>query len=591
MDRRNRATRAPGGRGRDDRPDPRTQWPDQLRVWPPEAEPDLRPARPPEELPIIAPEDFYPPARRRGHGAVAAAVVFTVLVMTGGGVWAVMGPSDCATADRVRIAADPGIAPVLRDLAERDAARTGCAQVEVQATESAEVAAALAAGAAPPDVWVPESSSWAGLASVGGARGPLRAGTSVARTPVILAVRQARTARLAAGLGAGADEPTWSMVSAGASAPGRLAVRLPDPRRSAVGQAALALGDLGGDLAALRDAIVPDPAAALDLLGSRRAKSAPVAVVATEQSLLARGGADAAGRAAMLYPKEGAVSLDHPYLVLVGDAAQRATALDFQDTITSADGRRAIRAAGFRDGDGRADDGREHAERGLRADEPARLAPLPPERTARALNSLGALTAPVRAVVLVDASASMRRAFAGGSSTRIDVAARLVREAAGRLPQGSHAAVWRFGAGLGSARPYRELLALGPVRGRSAEIRTVTRHLPTGVVGDTGLKEPVLAAFRELSARGSDRPGLVLLITDGARDTGTPDLDDLVAMLESEYDPERPVAVAVIDLGAEAGRRDLNRIAEATGGTAHVARDTRQAGQAVLDALTREREG
>ncbi|PZG24929.1 hypothetical protein C1I98_35040, partial [Spongiactinospora gelatinilytica] len=317
-----------------------------MRVWPPDDR-EVRPPRPPQDLPILSPEEFQAPRRGRGRAAVAASVVVMALTLATGGVWAVMGPADCAAADRVRVTAAPEIAPVLRALAERDADRTGCAQVSVRAGRSFDVAAALAAGEPGPDVWVPESSGWAGLAAAGGA--PARIGEargpSVARTPVILAVRQARAGRLAAAAG----RPTWDMVSAGGRA-GRFSFRVPDPRRWAVGQAVLGLGDLGKDLSALRAAIVPDPAAALDVLGG----DADVAAVTTEQRLFTHNAADPEVPAAGIYPEEGAVSLDHPFLVLTEDSTRRATALVFQDTATSAEGRRAVRQAGFRDGDGRA---------------------------------------------------------------------------------------------------------------------------------------------------------------------------------------------------------------------------------------------
>ncbi|WP_158578882.1 substrate-binding and VWA domain-containing protein [Spongiactinospora rosea] len=574
MVKRQRSTRTPARRRR---PDPRTQWPDQVRVWPPDDR-EIRPPRPPQDLPILSPEEFLPPPRRgRGRAAVAASVVVMALTLATGGVWAVMGPADCAAADRVRVTAAPEIAPVLRALAERDADRTGCAQVSVRAGRSYDVAAALAAGEPGPDVWVPESSGWAGLAATGGA--PARVGgvrgPSVARTPVILAVRQARAGRLAAAAG----RPTWNMMSAG----GRLSLRVPDPRRWAVGQAVLGLGDLAKDVSALRAAIVPDPAAALEVLGG----DAGVAAVTTEQRLFTYNAAEPEVPASGIYPEEGAVSLDHPYLVLTEDRTRRATALVFQDTVTSAEGRRAVRQAGFRDGEGRAGAGVDE-ERGLRAQEPPRLAPLPVARAARALDAIGEVTAPVRVLMLVDTSWSMRRRVPGTAGTRAALAGRLVREGIGVLPEGSSVGIWRFAHGLDGGRPYREVLEIGPVTGRSAKIRAASAGLATGVGGRAGLRESVLAAYREaVSHASADEPGLVVLITDGGPDSGSLGLDELVAALGEESDAKRPVAIAAVGFGPDAGRAELTRIAAATGGRAYLAGTVPRARQAIRDAVTR----
>ncbi|PZG40089.1 hypothetical protein C1I98_22680, partial [Spongiactinospora gelatinilytica] len=227
-------------------------------------------------------------------------------------------------------------------------------------------------------------------------------------------------------------------------------------------------------------------------------------------------------------------------------------------------------------------------ERGLRAQEPPRLAPPPVARAVRALDAIGEVTAPVRALMLVDTSWSMRRRVPGTSGSRAALVGRLVREGIGALPGGSSAGIWRFADGLDGERPYREVLEIGPITGRSAKIRAASGDLAIDVGGRTRLRESVLAAYRAAASHASAaEPGLVVLITDGGADSGSLGLDGLVAALEEEFDRKRPVAVAAVGFGPDADRAELTRIAAATGGRAYLAGTVSRARQAVRDAVTR----
>ncbi|MGB6053507.1 MAG: hypothetical protein WBG14_22010, partial [Rhodococcus sp. (in: high G+C Gram-positive bacteria)] len=95
-------------------------------------------------------------------GAVAAAAV----VVVAGGYFAVTavgaGESGCETVERISVAVDPTLAPVVSDaLAATDVAERGCAEFEVRAEAPTDTATELAnSDAERPDLWIPDSTLW-----------------------------------------------------------------------------------------------------------------------------------------------------------------------------------------------------------------------------------------------------------------------------------------------------------------------------------------------------------------------------------------------------------------------------------------------
>nr|MDT0666483.1 hypothetical protein [Micromonospora sp. DSM 115978] len=64
------------------------------------------------------------------------------------------------------------------------------------------------------------------------------------------------------------------------------------------------------------------------------------------------------------------------------------------------------------------------------------------------------------------------------------------------------------------------------------------------------------------------------------------DLDGLVAQLEAEYDPERPVEIITIAFGTDADTAALSRISAATRARSHVSLDPRDILGVFVDAIT-----
>jgi hypothetical protein len=95
----------------------------------------------------------------------------------------------------------PSIASLVADLAD-DLGTGSCPLVEVGSQAPSATLATLADEAAAPDVWIPESSLSLRLATTGSGRALPTSGTSIARTPVVLAVPKPIADRLD-------DEGVW----------------------------------------------------------------------------------------------------------------------------------------------------------------------------------------------------------------------------------------------------------------------------------------------------------------------------------------------------------------------------------------------
>ncbi len=137
------------------------------------------------------------------------------------------GTPTCVEQVRLRVVAAPVIAPALDRVARANAGSQPCVSVEVRARPSVAVARELADDADVADAWLPESTFWLRRARAAGAFEVPGQGTSVASTPVVLAVTD-RVARRSGW----PDKPlNWaSLLGARAKA---VQVGLPDPARPA----------------------------------------------------------------------------------------------------------------------------------------------------------------------------------------------------------------------------------------------------------------------------------------------------------------------------------------------------------------------
>jgi len=301
-----------------------------------------------------------------------------------------------------------------------------------------------------------------------------------------------------------------------------------------------------------------------------------------------------------IYPKEGTLEADHPWVVLrapwVDDAKRRAAA-SFLDYLRSEPVQARFQAAGFRTSEGRPGPQLSQAN-GLVPDQPARiLAPPSPKVVAAALESWNAARKRSNVLAVYDISGSMKEEVPGsGGKTKIDI----VKEAAGQAlalfaPE-TNLGTWLFSTNLVGKRDWVESVPIGPTNARLPDGKVRRQVLAEALNrlqatnGDTGLYDTTLAAFRALQrSYAPQRINIVVLLTDGINDDpgGGISRADLLRQLKAEQDKGRPVRIITIAYGANADAASLKMISDATGGLAFVSRDPRDILRVFTDAIAK----
>jgi Ca-activated chloride channel homolog len=540
----------------------------------------------------------------------------------------------------------------------RPAVDDRCVDVQVRGTDSAEAAAALSGGwdeatqGPAPDVWVPASSAWAlqvalrQQATKQDVLIPLEY-PKLATTPMVMAMPKPMAETLGWPrstlgwkdlLGAVVNQEGWKAF--GHPEWGAFKLGKTDPNLSTPGLEALiaavfaATGQtselsvetlvkeedklrqliLGLERAPGQDADTP----ATFLANLQQADQAGQAlnfvsaVPLDEKSVWdynrgnASGLEDGAERAkpdvplVAIYPKEGTLEADHPWVVLrapwVNDAKRRAAA-EFLDYLRSEPIQERFQAAGFRTSEGRPGPQLSQAN-GLLPDQPSRvLAPPAPKVVAAALESWNAARKRSNVLAVYDVSGSMKEEVPGtGGRTKIDIVKEAASQALALFAPETNLGTWVFSTNLVGNRDWAESVPIGPTNARLPDGKIRRQVLAEALArlqatnGDTGLYDTTLAAFRAVQrSYAPQRINIVVLLTDGINDdpSGGIDRAELLRRLKAEQDKERPVRIITIAYGANADAASLKMIADATGGLAFVSRDPRDILHVFTDAITK----
>ncbi|MCT2360935.1 VWA domain-containing protein [Kocuria marina] len=206
------------------------------------------------------------------------------------------------------------------------------------------------------------------------------------------------------------------------------------------------------------------------------------------------------------------------------------------------------------------------------------------------------LAEPFHALVAIDASGSMGEKVDQDGSTRMDLTKAAAATAVGLFPEHDALGLWTFQRHLDGDKDYRSLT---PVRELSASVDGGTQRdqlsrdaesLTYAPDGYTGLYDTTLAAYREVLHE--DAPGhlrTVIILTDGMNhDPGSISLDNLLTTLKDEQDPDNPVRIITVGISKDADEDVLKQIAEATGGSSHIARTPEDIQDVFVKALTSE---
>jgi Ca-activated chloride channel homolog len=552
---------------------------------------------------------------------------------------------------RLQVAASPDQSDVLAQAAaeygrQRPTVDDRCVDVQVRGVESVEAANALVTGwdevalGPRPDVWVPASSAWA-------LQVQLKRQVSkqpdvipferpkVATTPMVFAMPKPMAQALGwpqQPLGweellqavqnrqgwAAFNQPDW-----GAFRLGKLDPNLSTPGLEALIGAVFAATRQGSDLSLETLSKQADQLRTL-ILGIERAPGQDADTPATflanlqqadqagetlgfvsavpldEKSVFdynrgSLGGLEDGGQRpkpkvplVAVYPKEGTLEADHPWVVLRVpwvDAAKRRAAAGFLDYIRSEPVQVRFQEAGFRSWRGRPGPAL-NEEIGLLPDQPSRvLSPPAPQVVAAALESWNAARKRSNVLAVFDISGSMKEEVPGtGGRTKMD----LVKSAAGQALQlfapETNLGSWVFSTDLGGGKDWREDIPIGPTNAKLPNGQT-RRQVLLGALnsmqasnGDTGLYDTTLAAFRAVKrSYAPDRINIVVLLTDGINDDpgGGISKQELLTRLKAEQGNQK-VAIITIAFGANADATSLRQISQATGGIPYVVRDPRE---------------
>lgn len=532
----------------------------------------------------------------------------------------------CSGEATARIAAAPTIAQSLDRVitewfASEPSTRDGtCVRVVVEARDSAEVAGLLAAGwdkssGEAPDVWLPTSSMWVqqAAASQPGAALLPDERPSIARSPTVIAMPQPLAEALgwpqpqldgaqvrwralvdtfAHGQGwAQFDHPEWGPFRLG----------MTDPARSTAALHALAAlldGDGDGQLASdeldaaitLRDTMstevyhrstetlltAMEEAATGDDTGGLRYVSA---FPALEYEVLTHNLRNPTVPLRAVYPVDGAVEADFPYLILRAewvDPRASEAAQAFLDFVRGERVQGELRSAGFRGIDG--DPGELDPSQGVAETlaAPARQVPDPAAVT-RVIDQWAALTRPTNVLFVVDVSASMG-AVVSGDQTRLARIKEAAAAAVRLFPDEAAVGVWEFSTALDGDLDYRSLVPPGRLDDVMEDDRLRRDHLLSAIDSliprqDTGLYNTVAAAYEAALANYDDESrNVIVVITDGPDDTGGRpglSLDELLDQLRQAPAPGQEVRVVTVAVGEQADLESLSQISAATGGHSH----------------------
>lgn len=568
------------------------------------------------------------PGRHRAQAniRIAISVVAAVTLGVAIGGWAVSSQlgADCDRRTELGIAAAPDIAPALRSAVDAWTAEDDrCVTVDIAAVEPIDVAAAVADRHAAnliglgrpngttraPDVWVPDSSMWQlRLQATAPGFRPAEA-TSIARSPVVLAVPQP----VATPFGWPDAAFTWAALLREFRTGSTVKAGIVDPARDAAGLSSLlAMGTAAGsgpdavaaNVAALHKLAEGRSALRTDLLARFPRAQDPAALAGSltiapvaEQAVVEYNRARPSVGLAALYVEPAPLALDYPYIVMPGTDPIKAEAAGVLRAALASDGfRDTLARYGLRGPDGIAGAGFDAprsapaAAGGPAAGGAARAlaAGFDLALVERTLGAWLALTRPGRILAVMDVSSAMlTKVPTAGNRTRAQVTVEAARQGLVLFDDSWAVGLWEFSTNLADNRDYRQLLPIAPLSATRARTSAALDTIRPRPDGRTGLYDTLLAAYKEVQRDWDPgRMNAVVILTHGGNEDAVGlNLDGLLAGLDQAKDRDRPVDVVAIGIGPDVASGPLQRVVDITGGGVFVAPDPAQIGDIFLRAL------
>jgi Ca-activated chloride channel family protein len=511
-----------------------------------------------------------------------------------------------------------------------------CVTVNVKQADPAQEASSLSgqgviAVSASPDAWIPDSTLWVDQARVtaAGAGRVAATGQSMAISPIVLALPHAVARQLAATVHA----PSWKMLTptslptntpgsgtpatqatGGGTPASALQLKVLDPATNAAGMASLL---------AMRSVVGHGPTGLVTFVTVARvaqflaepdnhalfkamlSASQPTGGLTSEQAVWAHNNTDASHPVNAVYLSEGSPMLDFPYVITTKDSAKRLALADFARSMRAPVGQLAIQSQGLRTPDGAAMFGFGPSS-GVATEPPAAL-PMPSVTTVEAVSQMWArILIGARMLIVLDESPSMGNLVEGTNITRLQAIQQLSVRGISLFNKNDIIGLWTFDTGLADPFNYRVVLPMRPLNqpvtvpsGTGSTVKATQRQLLLGAMAAqqpqvdtvTALYETIRSAYQEVS-RGyiPDRFNGVIVDTDGTNLDPRPNplsLDQLLATLRSEFDPQRPVNIIIIGYGHRFDLPSMTKVANVTNGAVYDATSPAGIEKFYLQMLTR----
>lgn len=275
-----------------------------------------------------------------------------------------------------------------------------------------------------------------------------------------------------------------------------------------------------------------------------------------------------------VYPREGTLLSDNPYVVLTtASEEQKAAAADFLAFLQAPEQQKRFTDAAFRSFDGKAGAAINTANGLLPNAKLALISPPASQIVAKVLSGWDAQRKRARVLLVLDTSGSMQEQASGGQ-TKLELAKAAAVQAVGMFATDDQVGLWTFSTPLdGQTTPWREIVPVGAVSGNGTRLREAITGLSPG--GGTALYASTRAAEKAMAATlDADRINAVVVLTDG-RNEYPPDndVDALLRDIDASSLEVGSVRVFTIAYGDKADLDTLKRIATASRAAAYDARD------------------
>jgi len=275
---------------------------------------------------------------------------------------------------------------------------------------------------------------------------------------------------------------------------------------------------------------------------------------------------------AAIYPREGTLLSDNPYVLLTADwvdEKKKAAAADFLAFLRSPGPQKRLVDVGFRTFDGKAGSSVTGSPQLIAEQPKIVLSPPSPAVLAGVRSTWEELRKRARVLLLIDVSGSMSESVPDAGASRLDLAKRAALKAVEQFSETDEVGLWVFTTGLPTPDGvHSELVPVGPLGSRKDRLRQSIEGL-TPLEGTPLYAATRLAVKQVAASAASDKINAVVLLTDGRNEyPDDNDLDGLVRELASTS-VESGIRVFSIAYGDQADLSALRQISEASRAAAY----------------------